>query len=116
MGEDDPDRFLSRLFWSTFYHEHPYRYPVIGYRTLFEELTREDLLDYYHRMYRPNNIILVGVGDFDSQTALAHIKEVFADFERGSLPPVYIPAEPEQLGPRRAEREFEVKQIYLLMA
>ena len=115
MGEDDPDRFLSRLFWSTFYHEHPYRYPVIGYRTLFEELTREDLLDYYHRMYRPNNIILVGVGDFDSQTALVHIKEAFADFERGSLPPVYIPAEPEQLGPRRAEREFEVKQIYLLM-
>lgn len=115
MGEDDPDRFLSRLFWSTVYREHPYGYPVIGYRTLFERLTREDLLDYYHRMYRPNNIILVGVGDFDSETALAHIKEAFADFERGSLPPVYIPAEPEQLGPRRAEREFEVKQIYLLM-
>jgi len=115
MGEDDPDRFLGRLFWSTFYREHPYRYPVIGYRTLFEGLTREDLLDYYHRMYRPNNMILVGVGDFDSQMAFAHIKEAFADFERGSLPPVYIPPEPEQLGPRRAEREFEVKQIYLLM-
>jgi len=115
MGEDDPDRFLGRLFWSTFYREHPYRYPVIGYRTLFERLSREDLLDYYHRMYRPNNMILVGVGDFDSQMALAHIKEAFADFERGSLPPVYIPPEPEQLGPRRAEREFEVKQIYLLM-
>ncbi len=115
MGKDDPDRFLSRLFWSTVYHEHPYRYPVIGYRTLFEGLTREDLLAYYHRMYHPNNMILVGVGDFDSQAALAQIKETFADFERGSLSPVYIPAEPEQLGLRKVEKEFEVKQIYLLM-
>ncbi|MFQ5835225.1 MAG: M16 family metallopeptidase [bacterium] len=115
MGEDDPDRFLARLFWSTVYREHPYRYPVIGYRTLFERLTREDLLDYYHRMYRPNNMILVGVGDFDSQIALTHIKQAFANFKRGSLPPVYIPAEPDQLGPRRVENEFEVKQIYLLM-
>ncbi|MEE9192734.1 MAG: pitrilysin family protein [Candidatus Aerophobetes bacterium] len=115
MGEDDPDRFLGRLFWSTVYREHPYGHPVIGYRTLFEGLTTEDLLDYYHSMYRPNNIILVGVGDFDSQIALAHIKEAFASFKRGSLSPVYIPAEPDQLGPRRVEREFEVNQIYLLM-
>jgi len=115
MGKDDPDRFLGRFFWSTVYHEHPYRNPVIGYRTLFERLTREDLLAYYHRMYRPNNMILVGVGDFDSQVALAQIKEAFADFKRGSLPPVYIPAEPRQLVPRRVEKEFEVKQIYLLM-
>ncbi len=115
MGKDDPDRFLGRFFWSTVYHEHPYRYPVIGYRTLFERLTREDLLAYYHRMYRPNNMILVGVGDFDSQVALAQIKEAFTDFKRGSLPPVYIPAEPRQLVPRRVEKEFEVKQIYLLM-
>ncbi|MFQ6066128.1 MAG: M16 family metallopeptidase [bacterium] len=115
MGEDDPDRFLSRLFWSTLFREHPYRYPVIGYRTLFEQLTRQDLLDYYRRMYRPNNMILVGVGDFDSETALSHVKKAFADFQRGSLPPVYIPAEPDQLGPRRVEKEFAVRQIYLLM-
>jgi zinc protease len=115
MGEDDPDRFLGRLFWSTVYREHPYRYPVIGYRTLFERLTRKDLLDYYHRMYCPNNMILVGVGDFDSQIVLAYIKEAFANFERGSLPSVCIPAEPKQLETRRVEREFEVKQIYLLM-
>ncbi len=115
MGEDDPDRFLSHLFWSTVYRQHPYGYPVIGYRTLFERLTREDLLDYYHRIYRPNNMILVGAGDFDSQIALAHIKQAFANFKRGSLPPVHVPAEPDQMGTRRVEKEFEVKQIYLLM-
>ena len=115
MGEDDPDRFLSRLFWSTLFREHPYRYPVIGYRTLFEGLTRQDLVDYYHKMYHPNNMILVGVGDFDSRIALAQIEEAFSSFKRESLPPVYIPDEPDQRGPRRVEREFEVQQIYLLM-
>ncbi|NQS89203.1 insulinase family protein [Patescibacteria group bacterium] len=115
MGEDDPDRFLGHLFWPTVYREHPYRYPVIGYRTLFEQLTREDLLDYYSKMYCPNNVILVGVGDFDSEIVLSHIKKTFANFKRGSLPPVYIPSEPDQLGLRRVEKEFEVKQIYLLM-
>ncbi len=101
MGEDDPDHKLSRALFETSFKEHPYRYPIIGYRELFSQVTREDLVAYYDRRYSPNNAVLIVAGDFETSDMKQRIKRDFGDVTRKTLPSVFIPSEPVQL----AERE-----------
>src|SRR5260370_41593244 len=67
MGLDDPDRVLSYLTFGRAFQVHPCRYPVIGIRDVFDQLTHADILRYYRRRYLPNNLFLVvaGGGGYD---------------------------------------------------
>ncbi|HXM24115.1 MAG TPA: pitrilysin family protein [Terriglobales bacterium] len=49
-------------------------------------VARQDLLDWHHAHVHPNNIILGIVGDFDSVTMEAKLRQVFGDWPKG--PPV----------------------------
>ena len=62
LHNDNPDRQLSQMIYSTAYLEHPYKHPVIGYEPLFKAITRDELWDYYKSTYIPNNIILSVAG------------------------------------------------------
>ena len=50
-------------------------------------VTRQDLLDWHHAHVSPNNIILGVVGDFDSTTMEAKLRQVFAGWPKGSAVP-----------------------------
>ncbi len=63
MGKDDPDHLVGRALFETAYRVHPYKYPVIGYKDIFETVTRDELMDYYKSRYVPNNMVLVVTGD-----------------------------------------------------
>ncbi len=106
MGADDPDRVNSQLLFATAYREHPYRHPIIGHLDVFNQLTRDDLVAYYKERYVPNNLTFVVVGDVDSAVVKAQLETVFAPYPRRALPPVFLPAEPPQLGRRESQREF----------
>ena len=108
MGEDDPDRQVSRALFRNAFREHPYRYPVIGHRELFETLSREDLLTYYQTRYVPNNMALVVVGDFCSSELRDEIEKNFGSHARKRLAIPYVPDEPLQLSIREEHLEGEV--------
>ncbi len=115
MNRDDPFRRLYLMAHNTAYDVHPYKNPVIGYENLLRGLTRDDLLTYYKRLYVPNNMSFVVVGDFDAGEALPKIKEAFHGFDRKSITPVVVPQEPRQMGPRERVEEFEVTVAQFLM-
>lgn len=115
LNRDDPGQRVSRLFWSTAFTTHPYHHPVIGYEELFLGLTREDLLNYYHLMYVPNNLVLTIVGDIDQSEAYFIVKEKFGKLKRGSLAPIVATLEPLQMSERRLIEEAEVGIAYLCL-
>ncbi|MGB0259596.1 MAG: M16 family metallopeptidase, partial [Coraliomargarita sp.] len=103
MGLDDPDRQLSQALFRTAFQKHPYREPVIGHRELFEQVTREELWDYYKARYVPNNIVVSIVGAVDSETCEQIVDNAFGAVPRGRLAPVQIEQEPAQLAARRED-------------
>jgi zinc protease len=106
MTRDDPDnRFWESLF-ATAFREHPYRYPIIGYRDVFSAVTREELLNYYRTRYVPNNLVVVVVGDIDVAAVRAEVEKHFGTAPRVRLAPVLVPAEPPALA-RREMHHFE---------
>jgi zinc protease len=116
MGADDPGRRLDKLLWETAFQVHPCRFPVIGYRDLFKNLTREEVIRYYTRRYVPNNMFLVAVGDFRPGDVLTSARKLFEPFPRKNYPEAALPPEPRQLGPRRGEVEMDVAQAHLALA
>lgn len=116
MGEDDPGRRLNKLLWETAFQNHPCRYPVIGYRELFQRLTRDEVIAYNKRRYLPNNMFLVAVGDFEEEELLASARKLFEPFPRGYYPETVLLPEPRQLGPRRGEAEMDVALAHLAVA
>ncbi len=103
MGLDDPDRQLSQALFRTAFQRHPYREPVIGHRALYEQVTSDELRDYYHSRYVPNNMVVSVVGAITPEVCLAEIEKSFGAVSRGRLAPVRIESEPVQLAARRED-------------
>jgi zinc protease len=100
-GENHPARLLFRAVTATAFHAHPYRWPVIGWRSDVENMPREAIYRYYKTYYGPNNATLVIVGDFDTKRALALVRKHFGPLKPVPAPPPVYTVEPPQRGERR---------------
>jgi len=85
------------------YKAHPYGWPVIGWMSDLEKITRDDAVKYYKTYYAPNNAILIIVGDFDTKKAIELVHKYYDDIPAQTPPGPVRTVEPEQLGERRAE-------------
>lgn len=114
MGDDDPNRRSYHLMAETIFSVHPQRYRTIGYREVFDSLTREDLVAYHRAMYVPDNMVVVAVGDFDGEEVLAQLREVFGAVERRPAPAIELANEPRQIAPRaRTVTDATLQRAYL---
>jgi len=103
MGRlNDPEEGLEDVTRSVSIRVHPYRSPIIGRKTDVEAISPDTVRDYYHTYYQPNNAVLVIVGDFQTDKAVALVEKYFGRLPAGPPPPPVIPQEPPQEGERRA--------------
>jgi zinc protease len=80
-GLEEPAVIAERCFAPFLYHGHPYALPVDGRRESVAELRRGDVRGFYERWYRPNNTILVLVGDVNAADAVRRVEAAFGDWE-----------------------------------
>jgi len=78
MNQDDPGQRSARRLFETAYTRSPYRFTIIGYPDIFNEVRREDIYSYYARSTRPNNVFFVVVGDIKAADVEAQIRAAFA--------------------------------------
>src|SRR4051812_38548679 len=116
MGMDDPDRMAGLLLFGTAYQRHPYRFPVIGELEIYNQLTQEQVMQYYKARYVPNNLTFVVVGDVNGKKVQQQLSDLLNSYPEKSLQPVFIPAEPPQLGRREVHKEFATELTHLSMA
>ncbi len=116
MGLDDPDRVAGLLLFATAYQRHPYHFPVIGDIEIYNQLTQDQVMQYYKTRYVPNNLTFVVVGDVDAAKVRQQLTEFFKAYPEKSLKPVFIPEEPPQLGRRDVHQEFATELTHLSLA
>src|SRR6201993_4111039 len=116
MGLDDPDRMVSLLLFGTAYQRHPYRFPVIGELEIYNQLSQEQVMQYYKTRYVPNNLTFIVVGGVDAEKVRQQLGDLFKPHPEKSLKPVFIPSEPPQLGRREVHQEFSTELTHLAMA
>src|SRR5437763_628618 len=116
MGFDDPDRQSVLLLFATAYQRHPYRLPVIGEMEIYNQLTQEQVMQYYKSRYVPNNLTFIVVGDVDAEKVHQQLADFFKSYPEKSLKPVFVPEEPPQLGRREVHNEFATELARLSLA
>jgi len=82
------DNFVRTLLFdmlTTIFPDHPYHYPIIGYKQDLWNVNGDDLKRFYKKHYVPNNATLVVVGDINPKEVFTLAEEYFGD----------IPGDPE---------------------
>jgi zinc protease len=113
MNVDDPGRRASRRLFETAYTKSPYRFTVIGYPDIFNELLPRHILEYYREKYAPNNVFHVVVGDVKAEEVVAQIREAYGKSKARPQPPGVLPEEPRQTAPREIVEEAPVELGHL---
>lgn len=80
-SNDSPSRQSSQLLFSTFFKNHAYGIPVIGYEKNIREFSPEKIKKFFDSRYVPRNMTLLVVGDFDSKQMKLKVEEYFGRFK-----------------------------------
>jgi zinc protease len=109
MNQDDPARRAGRRLFEVAYTKSPYRFTIIGYPEIFNTLKPEDIRDYYRDRYVPNNMFFVLTGDIQADVAVEQIRKAFGQSKAKAIPPMVLPREPRQTGPREMIEEAAIE-------
>jgi zinc protease len=104
--DNQPFGRLNEIIYDQAFTTHPYKHPTIGSMQDLEAATVEDVRDFYHTYYVPENATLAIVGDFDAAQVKDLVSEYLGKVPKASRPvPRDIPKEPVQLKERRVTLE-----------
>lgn len=112
-SENEPLFRLSEEVQSAAFRVHPYHHEIIGDLTDLYTMQREDLYRHYRTYYIPNNAVLSIAGDFETQTMLDRIRELYESLPEGPQPARLARTEPPQSGERRVSVEEPGETVYL---
>ena len=85
--DSTPTGKFEEQFNSLFWQSSPYSWPVIGWPSDIEGITRAEALSFFDLYYAPNNLAAALVGDFDPDEAKALAERYFGRLSRGDRPP-----------------------------
>ncbi|HWS54899.1 MAG TPA: pitrilysin family protein [Pyrinomonadaceae bacterium] len=100
--ESTPTGKFNELFEAMFWQSSPYGWPVVGWPSDLEGITREEALEYFAVNYAPNNLTACLVGDFEPAQAVELARRYFGRLKRG-------PREPEPVRTREMPQLAETR-------
>ncbi len=113
--ENEPLFRLGEEVQAAAFRVHPYHHEIIGDRVDLERMTRDDLYRHYRAYYIPNNAVLSIAGDFETESMLQRVKELFEPIPAGPPPQQQVRPEPPQSGERRVSVEGPGEATYLYL-
>jgi predicted Zn-dependent peptidase len=114
--EDSPQGRAFEALMPLTFKAHPYRWPVIGWRSDVEQVTVEACREFFASYYAPNNLVISVAGDFDSEDTLARIRERWGGMQPADVIPRTLTREPEQRGERTSTVHFDVRGPVVMIA
>ena len=106
QGENDAFMVLYKHIWAMSYLAHPYHHTTIGWKSDIELMSIEDIQNFYHRYYGPNNAVITLVGDITTDEALPMVEQYFGAMTAlPAIPDIYTTEDPQE-----GERHFVIRR------
>ncbi|KOR29465.1 zinc protease [Achromatium sp. WMS1] len=90
--EQQPGTMGSKAFYQALYGDHPYAHSATGTKESVAKITREQILEHYHRYYVAKNAVIAIVGAIDRPQAEQIAQQITSGLDAGEkvqlLPPV----------------------------
>ncbi len=116
-GRTNPFEVLEEALRNTAFDAHTYKHTTIGFEA--DIAAMPGMLDYsrsfFTRYYRPDNVVILVAGDLDPAATLTLVRRYYGDWQPG-WKPSQVPAEPEQMAPRRVDVAYEGRTLPLFAA
>ncbi|GAK01543.1 LOW QUALITY PROTEIN: peptidase [Geomicrobium sp. JCM 19055] len=112
MVEDTADDVVHDLLDVAAFGDHSIGRPILGTEASINSFTREDLLNFMEREYRPENIVISIAGRINEQL-LAVIEEAFTHHKRGERKT--CDSAPTLIQPKHLIRKKAVEQAHLCL-
>jgi zinc protease len=109
---DNPPAMASELMFATAFEKHRMKRWRIGSNDVLRNIKRDDLHAFYETLYRPENMVLVVVGDVPHDEMMRGIEATYAKIPRGKLAKKGGPAEPAQTAFRYGQSSADLRQGY----
>ena len=91
MDEDSPDDVANELLARALYGEQPFAMPILGPAEQVAAYTRDDLLRFREKHYRPEGTVIAIVGSYDPDEVPQLCAKYFGAWENGGVPSVIPP-------------------------
>jgi predicted Zn-dependent peptidase len=102
--ESTPTGKFEEEFDAAFWTSSPYLWPVVGWPSDLDGLTRDEALAFFSIYYAPNNLTACLVGDFDPSRAIDLAEQYLGRLKRN-------PHQPEPVRTREVEQLAEKRMI-----
>ncbi|MCX7908807.1 MAG: insulinase family protein [Ignavibacteria bacterium] len=101
-GKASPFFWIWETLCNTAFEKHTYKHTTIGFEEDIKAMPTmyEYSLSFFNRYYRPDNCILLIVGDIDYEKTFNLVKKYYVSWKKGYVPPKVEP-EPEQTKEKR---------------
>ena len=96
------EKFMAAAFIS-----HPYRHPIIGWRSNIPYLSLRDVRNFYNKYYIPGRMTITIVGKQNTEETFKIINKYFNSIESRPDPTEISIREPSQSGEKRLEMNFK---------
>jgi zinc protease len=100
QSRDQNSTVASEHVAALVYGEHPYARPILGDEGSVTAITREDLVKFHQEYFRPNQCVLVVVGDVKLDDVVVAVESEFAAMAPGNTTKRESPALPSPEGNR----------------
>ncbi len=110
-----PFALLNEKVQDLAYDVHTYKHTTIGFEADIKAMPEafEYSKSFFHRFYRPDNVVLVIAGDIDPKATIALISRAYGPWERGYVAPKVSP-EPPQTKERVGTVSYNGKTLPIL--
>jgi predicted Zn-dependent peptidase len=111
--DNSPIGKLFEVFSGTAFTTHPYKRPIIGYQEDIENLTRNNVEQFFETYYPPSNLTIAIVGDVNPKEVQKLAKTYFGRFSARSKPEKVTTVEPPQTETREVTLELASEPWYI---
>ena len=108
--DSTPTGKLNEQVESMFWQASPYSWPVIGWPSDLNSITRDEAMEYFDTYYAPNNLVAALVGDFEVEQVKTLANKYFGRLQRNAREPGAVRTrEVEQQAEQRLSGQAETR-------
>lgn len=101
QAKESPRSVISSYYDSFVWNKHPYGRSSLGSKKGLESIEIADIRSFYEEHYQPGSTAIAVVGDFNAETMIGQIEELFNSWKgSGKAQALEIPKLPKQEKPR----------------
>ena len=112
---DNPSAVVSEQLYSIAFQKHRIKRWRIGTVDGLRAMSRDDIVAYYGKYYRPSNIILSITGQFDTERVLEEVVKLYGEMADQTVERDASPVEAAQTAPKFGSQRSAIEQPHVAL-